>query len=206
MDISDILASVSAPAPSLHSEDLQALTRAWVNERAAPELLLWPESLMDRVMDGVGELIGQVEQQTATMDPKTNFRVVVLQTELERWKFLIDKHILHYLSPAQRHRLSASEIQYATTHQNLLHAHYHASFLAQFPVGLQKLDDTAGDIAMVEIPDAERAVFVRGIKEDGVRVFVEGTDMDFEIRRGEIVVVRWSAVKDAVEEGDLECV
>jgi hypothetical protein len=23
------------------------------------------------------------------MDPKTNFRVVVLQTELERWKFLV---------------------------------------------------------------------------------------------------------------------
>ena len=59
---------------------------------------------------------------------------------------------------------------------------------------------------MVEVPDAEKAVFVRGIREDGVRVFVEGTDMDFEIGRGEIVVVRWSAVKDAVEGGDLECV
>jgi len=59
---------------------------------------------------------------------------------------------------------------------------------------------------MIEVPDAEKAVFVRGINEDGARIFVEGTDMDFEIRRGEIVVVRWSAVKDAVEEGDLECV
>jgi len=59
---------------------------------------------------------------------------------------------------------------------------------------------------MVEVPDAEKAVFVRGIRENGVGVFVEGTDMDFEVRRGEIVAVRWSAVKDAVEEGDLECV
>ena len=57
MDISDILASVSAPAPSLHSEDLQALTRAWANERVAPELLQWPGELMDRVMAGVGGLV-----------------------------------------------------------------------------------------------------------------------------------------------------
>ena len=39
-DIADILASVSG-GPSIPHEtlDLQALTRAWVNERTAPELL-----------------------------------------------------------------------------------------------------------------------------------------------------------------------
>ena len=73
-------------------------------------------------------------------------------------------------------------------------------------MGLQKLDDTAGGIAMVEVPDAEKAVFVRGLRLDPVRVSVEGTDMDFQVGRGEIVVVRWSAVKNAVEDGDLECV
>ncbi|MCJ1405241.1 CorA metal ion transporter [Xylographa trunciseda] len=216
MDISDILTSVSAhPPPPAQSPDLQALTRAWVNERVAPEVLPWPEELMARVLRGVAKLVERVEEQTATMDPKTNFRVVIMQTELERWKFLvrsflrariakIDKHILHYLTAAQRTRLSASEIQYATTHQNLLHEHYHSSFLAQFPVGLQKLDDTAGGIAMVEVPDAEKAVFVRGLRPDPVRVTVEGTDMDFQVGRGEVVVVRWSAVKNAVEDGELE--
>ena len=59
---------------------------------------------------------------------------------------------------------------------------------------------------MVEVPDVEKSVFVRGVSEEPVRVNVEGTDMDFEIRKGEIVVVRWSAVKSAVEDGDLECV
>ena len=59
---------------------------------------------------------------------------------------------------------------------------------------------------MVEVPDAEKAIFVRGVREAPIRVSVEGTDMDFEIARGEIVVVRWSAVKHAVEDGELECV
>ncbi|MCJ1436900.1 GINS complex subunit [Xylographa pallens] len=284
MDISDILTSVSAHSPlPAQSLDLQALTRAWVNERVAPEVLLWPEELMARVMRGVAKL-GRAGDGEGMVDwsrgqgwaialmalrfvdraggradrydePENEFpgryhangagavevfgaelfegedREVSISTldipsilyQLKRvfiilnnnpqispltafWSSQIDKHILHYLTSNQRARLSTSEVQYATTHQSLLHAHYHSSFLAQFPVGLQKLDDTAGGIAMVEVPDAEKAVFVRGLRSDPVRVSVEGTDMDFQVGRGEVVVVRWSAVKSAVEDGDLECV
>ena len=50
-DIQDILASVSAPTLPQRKLDLQALTRAWVNERASPALLPYPTALVDRVMD-----------------------------------------------------------------------------------------------------------------------------------------------------------
>jgi GINS complex subunit 4 len=30
-----------------------------------------------------------VEEQTGSMDPKTNFRLIIVQTELERYKFLV---------------------------------------------------------------------------------------------------------------------
>lgn len=54
MDIDDILASVSStdrtPQRTL---DLQALTRAWVAERCAPEILPYPEELVDRVMERI---------------------------------------------------------------------------------------------------------------------------------------------------------
>lgn len=49
-DISDILASVSGPTTPQRTLDLQALTRAWVNERVAPELLPYPADLIDRIM------------------------------------------------------------------------------------------------------------------------------------------------------------
>lgn len=52
-DISDILASVSAPSIPQRTLDLQALTRAWVNERTSPELLPHPASLIDRVTDRI---------------------------------------------------------------------------------------------------------------------------------------------------------
>lgn len=54
MDIDDILADLG-PSPLLPPEtkDLQALTRAWVTERCAPEILPWPESLMERVLERI---------------------------------------------------------------------------------------------------------------------------------------------------------
>lgn len=57
MDIDDILASVDRDAniqtPESATLDSQLLTRFWVAERAVSELLPWPASLMDRMMESV---------------------------------------------------------------------------------------------------------------------------------------------------------
>lgn len=58
MDIADILASVSGgPLIPQATLDLQALTRAWVNERTAPELLPYPAELVDRTMQRVAQQV-----------------------------------------------------------------------------------------------------------------------------------------------------
>lgn len=57
-DIADILASVSGgPLIPQAILDLQALTRAWVNERTAPELLPYPADLVDRTMERVAKQV-----------------------------------------------------------------------------------------------------------------------------------------------------
>lgn len=57
-DIADILASVSGgPLIPQATLDLQALTRAWVNERTAPELLPYPADLVDRTMERVAKQV-----------------------------------------------------------------------------------------------------------------------------------------------------
>lgn len=50
MDIDDLLAEVSADSVPRETRDLQELTRAWVAERVAPELLRYPEELMERAL------------------------------------------------------------------------------------------------------------------------------------------------------------
>lgn len=53
MDIDDLLAEVAVDTTPQETRDLQELTRAWVAERVAPEILAWPAELMERVLDRV---------------------------------------------------------------------------------------------------------------------------------------------------------
>jgi GINS complex subunit 4 len=162
-----------------------------------------------------------IEHQTYTADPKSSFKLIILQTELERFKFLIrsflrsrlakiDAYTLHHLTdPPTRVRLSESEIQYATAHSTLLHRHYYSSFLGQFPEALRRLDDRQGGVDMVEGPDLEKAVFVRGLggpQGEAVEVEVEGTDIGFRMGRGDVWVVRWGAVRGAVARREAELI
>lgn len=106
--------------------------------------------------------------------------------------------------------MSSSEVAYATRHQQLLHSHYLSSFLGAFPPQLQNLNDTAGGISMVDGPDMEGAVFVRGLgkADESVVVFGRGRDADgdVEVQRGEVVVARWADVRELVEKGEMELV
>ncbi|KAK3696647.1 GINS complex subunit [Vermiconidia calcicola] len=219
-DIEDILASVSKPSIPQRTRDLQALTRAWVNERTSPELLPYPVDLVERVTDRIKTQIETIEEMTGTMDPKSNFTLVILQTELERFKFLvrsflrariakrkIDKYALHCRQLAQTDPaiLSPLEQQYLQSHQALLASHYSASFLSSFPQALQKLDDTSGGISMVDKPDEDSAVFCRVLRDAGsVEIQSEGGAADVDLKRGDVWVLRWSAVKDSVVTGDVE--
>ncbi|KAI1339623.1 GINS complex, Sld5 component [Xylariaceae sp. FL0016] len=219
MDIDDILREVDPTVDSIPEEtrDLQALTRAWVAERSSPELLDWPaDGLFERINDRIKQQIETVEEMTGDMDPKTNFALIVIQTELERYKYLVrsylrariaklDKHTLHYLStPALRSRLSDTEQAYATRHQALLHNHYLSSFLSSFPPTLQNLNDTAGNVSMIDAPDLENAVFIRLLRDTLVEG--RGTDADgaMDGKNGDIVILRWSDAKPLVDSSKAE--
>lgn len=217
MDIDDILADIDAQSAPQESTDLQLLTRTWIAERCAPELLPYPSELMDRVLSRISKQIEVIEDATGNMDPKTNFKVIILQTELERFKFLVrsllrsriaklDAHPLHYATlDSKESMLGREEMQYLQHHQALLSQHYDASFMGSFPTVLQRMDDTAGGISMVDRPDVDKAVFVRVLKDCG-EVVVPGTDVKAEFRRGDIWVVRWSAVRERVLGGDVEVI
>ncbi|SPO00840.1 related to SLD5 - part of GINS, replication multiprotein complex [Cephalotrichum gorgonifer] len=216
MNIDDILRDVDPSASDVASEtrDIQLLTRLWVAERSAPELLAWPGEFLDRINDRIKRQIEKVEEMTGDMDPRTNFALVVIQTELERYKFLvrsylrariakIDKYTLHYLSSPN---LSPTEASYATHHSSLLHTHYLSSFLSSLPPQLRNLNDSTGNVSMVDKPDEETAVFVRLLRDAEVRG--RGTDEDSVVRgrEGDIFVVRWEGVRALVEEGVAELV
>jgi GINS complex subunit 4 len=57
---------------------------------------------------------------------------------------------------------------------------------------------------MIDKPDEDKAVFVRALRDVG-DIYVEGTDRRFEMKRGDVWVVRWSAVRQwAVVSGTVD--
>ncbi|MDA4132355.1 MAG: hypothetical protein OK454_04425 [Thaumarchaeota archaeon] len=51
------------------------------------------DGLFERVNERIKKQIETVEELTGVMDPKTNFALIVIQTELERYKYLVRSYL-----------------------------------------------------------------------------------------------------------------
>jgi len=102
--------------------------------------------------------------------------------------------------------MSETELAYATRHQSMVHSHYLSSFLSSFPPQLQNLNDTAGNMHMIDTPDLDSAVFVRMLQDAMVKG--KGTDSDgnMDARYGDVLIMRWSSAKIIVDSGKGELV
>lgn len=49
--------------------------------------------MFERINDRIKAQIEKIEILTGDMDPKTNFALIVIQTELERYKFLVRSYL-----------------------------------------------------------------------------------------------------------------
>jgi|TARA_R110002003_G_scaffold433_11_gene19786 GINS complex subunit 4 len=61
---------------------------------------------------------------------------------------------------------------------------------------------------MIDKPDGDKAVFARALRDIG-DIVVEGTDRRFEMKRGDVWVVRWSAIRQwaiGAGTGDVELI
>ena len=51
------------------------------------------DGLFERINERIKTQIEKVEEMTGDMDPKTNFALIVIQTELERYKYLVRSYL-----------------------------------------------------------------------------------------------------------------
>lgn len=59
---------------------------------------------------------------------------------------------------------------------------------------------------MIEEPDLDKAVFIRVLRDVPEPIVVEGTDAAFHLNSGQVFVVRYSAVRENLERGDVELI
>ncbi|KAF8473275.1 hypothetical protein BDZ91DRAFT_770516 [Kalaharituber pfeilii] len=177
--------------------DIADLIKSWIADRGAPEILPVQGPLVERAMGRIQEQIEIVERETVDLEPQANLRLIVIQTKLERVKI----HYISSLTPLHSN-LSPSKQSYLKSHLALLNSHYLASFLRNFPVQLRWLDETASSISMIEEPDLDSAVFCAVVKN------VDGEDggRRFTLRKGDLYIVRYSAMRKFLLEGAMELI
>lgn len=206
----DIDSLIQAATTRVNSERnlMQDLTAAWVLERNSPELRPYEQTLMEAATQGLMDRTNEI-LEVGEIDMKMNFKLVIVQTEMERLKYLmrsyirtriskIDRYTLHYTSDAvDATRLSSLERHYAAKHQAIQERHCVAAFMKDFPdssAQLRKMDDTgAAGLSMVDKPDMNKAVFckVTGQNDEIIKI----GDDQLELTAGATFLVRYSAIR-----------
>jgi GINS complex subunit 4 len=87
-----------------------------------------------------------------------------------------------------------------------LHNHYLSSFLSSLPQELQNLNDTGGNVSMIDTPDLDTTVFIRMLRDRDVHGMGTDNDNTLPAENGDILILRWSSAKPLVDEGDAELV
>ncbi|MCJ1470718.1 GINS complex subunit [Pseudocyphellaria aurata] len=153
---------------------------------------------IDNILSGA---IGQTAAQE-TSDLQALVRAWVTERpEILPWPDSLMKRALQSIN----HQIDKHALYILKTASLCLQAHFHSTFL-QFPTSLQNSDDTAGGISMVEQPGVDKVVFLKALRHIHVPMFVEGTDMGFQTRKGDVYVVWWSANRELVLDGDAELI
>lgn len=196
-------------------QDQKDLARWMVAERESPEIMPYQTELLDRLMENLRQQIELVERESGNQDPTVNFKLIIVQTDLERVKFTIraylrarmhkiDEQAVYLVSPEGRDvrgHLSPTEAAYMKSHLALLNNHYLDSFLRQFPEGMRRLDENHGGSVMVEAPDYDSAVFCKVVRDIGDTGWA-----DLHLLKDQLYIIRYSMVRQHVMSGAVELI
>ncbi|KAI8067761.1 hypothetical protein BC940DRAFT_273699 [Gongronella butleri] len=212
-------------ASALHSfvddaldDDILALTRVWMNERHAPELLPYHKHLVDALIEKTEDQAGLVmDHMSSNLENK--FVSMLYQTEIERIRYLIKSYLrtrLHKIEtytlellrrPDLQDIMSEQEIAFARRYQELVEAYNHDSFLHHLPPTQHKQDERTDELDMVVTANLEAPVFCRVLEDIGtVQWMVDDTEETTELDKGNTFIIRYQAIKDLLQEGRVQLI
>ncbi|KAJ1723143.1 GINS complex subunit [Coemansia erecta] len=188
-------------------DDVGILTRAWMNERNAPEILAYEGAALENSLE-------LVDYQRQKMASAPAFVANILKMDVDRVRFLvrsylrarlakIERHARHYVQETRyRERMSQAELEYARGFVELDVGHVRRSFLDQLPPHLRGLDEVGGEgLDMVTKPDLDTAVFCRVCRTVG-----EFHEDPIVMKRNNIFITRYGIIRDLLEDGKVELI
>ncbi|KAH9929170.1 GINS complex Sld5 component [Fomitopsis serialis] len=197
----------------------QQLIRHWMNERQAPDILPGQEMLLGRILDHVRKQSDDVQLLRADPDSSEDehFRIMLVQTEIERVKFVVRSYIRTRLykiekyarwisaTPEVHEKLSKAELDHARRFARLMEYHFNQSVLQSLPPQQRSLEDEMAFMPpMIPEPDKLRPVFVRARQECPPVRLPDGTSIAME--KGRISLTPFYVVEQLLLRGEVELV
>ncbi|EPQ53238.1 GINS complex, Sld5 component [Gloeophyllum trabeum ATCC 11539] len=198
---------------------LQELTRHWMNERHAPDILPAQSVLLGRLLDHIRKQNDTVQLLRADPDSseEEHFRIMLAQTEIERVKFIVRSYVRTRLykiekyaryivaTPEVQERLSETELQHARRYAHLVESHFHRTVLQSLPEEQRGLaDETAFMPPMIPEPDKTRAVFAMARTNCPPVRLPDGSTSEME--KGQISLTPYYVVEQLLARGEVELV
>ncbi|CAO3592006.1 unnamed protein product [Absidia cylindrospora] len=200
-------------------DSIESLTRSWMNERNAPELLPYEKHLVDTLIEMVEDQANIVmDEMTSSLDNK--FASMVYQTELERIRYLIKSYLRTRLFKIEKYTLellrksniteimSSQEIVYARRYQELIETHNHVSFLNHMPTTQHKQDEKTADLNMIVSANLEAPVFCKVLDDIGEVQWMVNDDSTetTELEKNGTYIIRYRAIEQFLKEGRVQLI
>lgn len=213
------------------ADDLTKLKRAWLAERMAPDVLPYQTELLGRMSERITQQMEFIEERSLTVvdEPDVKIHLLVVESELERIKFLMrgylrarlakfDKYAIHILKSIDQQdgdddhhldrnyarNLSRSELKYIARQVTILSRLHGVQFLDSFPQGLEVIDDGMGSRPVVQKPDFDKTVCIY-VDETIPTPILAGTD-ELDMEKGNVYAIRYSAIEPFVRDGSVRLV
>ncbi|CCH43448.1 DNA replication complex GINS protein [Wickerhamomyces ciferrii] len=188
----------------LKEDDIQELTQAWISERMSPELLDYKDSLIERLLSRIREQVEYIELNSIelqTQEKDIKLQLMIIESELDRVNFILRSYLRTRNDEDIVKRLSEHETAYMEKHFASLIQLYNSLFLSQLPQHLQALDDTSGGQSMIEEPNFQKPVFLKVLEDIPQNIAIG--DEEIELTKGNIYLIRYSAIQKYVHSGDV---
>eukprot|EP00890_Picochlorum_soloecismus_P003979 jgi/Picsp_1/4582/NSC_01952-R1_protein len=198
--------------------DYQLLKRAFMNEKASPEILPFQEDLVSRLY----MQMNQQEETLANTEESGDFELIrtMIVVELTRLRYMlraylrvrlqkVERYVMFCIdSPEVKVRLSPLEEAHAIEYLKLVGSHLKQTVTSKFPeafgsVTKQASAHPASD--MIPMPDLGHHVFVR-VKRDLGQVQIYEDGAMHEMYRGDVYIMRYSVIRQLLQEGAVQLV
>lgn len=202
----------------ISTSDVELLKRAWRHEKAAPEILQYESSLVQRATEQIQLLEETVDEFTESgADPLT---VSLYQMDLDRTQFLlrsylrirlqkIEKYMLHILKTDLWNRLSQQEQKFAKRCTDDMGKHLEQSVLSKLPDGYKsvlKQSTASEEDDMVPEPQLDTFVICKSRGDLGTFQLDDSEGVPVELLAGNLNILRYKSIKPLVESGQIDLV